>query len=1815
MSAQLEKLVKERGILKSSLTRHQTYYENINLEVFSDDIARELEARLGKLEQLFDSFSNKQTEIELLDFDKPEKLDEQLQEREKFESLYFKLVGKIRSELVSFFNSPDAHNVSLARLPAEGAPRVRSKGVELPTLKLPNFSGQFENWIEFRDGFNALIHENATLSSIQKFYYLRSCMNKDALALIESITVTEGNYKIAWDILCDRYEQTALLIHNHVRALFEYPKIEFENHLSLRTFFDTMTKNLRALKVLGEETEKWDRLLIYLFTSKLDKVSRKEWELYKISGDLPTLDDFNAFLKQRCELLEKIDNANKPCGKQEGKQEDKRQFTRGNKFNKYQSGSYASTYQRSNNNMSCYFCKDRHSIFQCQRLLSLSPANRCTEVSKVGLCKNCLRPGHNVFECIHSGCKQCNRRHNTLLHVDFAKKLDSNRDSSDVARVRENKVENNRDIKSNESNIEFSNQANQAAVLHASSSENNASDIKMSSSEKNGKIISSEVCTTASTSACKNEQVVLSTAIVYVKDTEGNLHECRALLDSGSQSNFVTERICKLLNLARERVDFKIVGVGESTTKLSSRVNLKLFSCNSSYKTSIDCLVLGHITDRLPTVTFSKTGFKLPSNIGLADYKFNQSSEIDLLLGSSIFWELLQGGKIHIDNSKLFLQETLLGWVIGGVTSNVVSSSKYITCFSSELKNDNCLDKLLTKFWELEEIDSKVSPKSKSDNYCEDNFLQTVNKTSEGNFVVSIPFKDNLCELGDSRENALKRYFSQEQRLIKNSYLKGEYDKFMNEYLELGHMREVDEGQNKNTMVYYMPHHAVVREHSKTTKVRVVFDASMKTRAGLSLNDVQHVGPTLQADLFTIILRFRKYRYVMSADILKMYRMIFVEDKQRSLQRIFWRENTNQDLRCFELNTVTYGTASAPYLAVRCLFQLASDFESIYPKAGESIRNCFYMDDFLEGADSVTELLELQEQVSTILSSAGFQLRKWLCNDRDLLNNFQVNKDLDSSILNITDGGTNKTLGILWDSNLDTFQYSVPDFKYSHIITKRSILSAISQIYDPLHMLAPVVVVLKLLMQSLWQGLYGWDEELPREFINTWIQFKNALPKIINLKIPRMVTVSNYISIELHGFGDASQKAYGCCLYVRCQVTSGQYFSHLLCAKSRVAPIKKLVTLPRLELCASLLLAQLAQKAIDSLKINFNKCYFYSDSQIVLSWVRGSVNKWKLFVANRVSEIQQLTDINDWHHVSTDQNPADLISRGLTVDEIIVSTFWWNGPEWLRSNNLNNVINKEVFKVEDIPEQKTITNTVLIKKFDIFTRFSSLGKLKRVFAYCLRFIYNSKPKNCSKRKGMLTIDELNNSLYSLVKLAQQESFPVEYEILNQGSTIKNKSNLLSLNPIFDKGLMRVGGRLQNSNYDFDKKFPIILPSKHILTDLILRYEHITLLHGGPSLLLASIRERFWPISGRNVCKKIIRECVTCFKVNPTASQYIMGNLPEVRVNQYLPFVNTGCDFAGPFWIKDRLTRNAKLTKAYVCIFICMSTKAIHLEVMSDLTTNCFMAAFRRFVSRRGKPHSVYSDNGKTFVRANKELKELHAFLQEQAQSERFNYFISEQNISWHFIPSRAPNFGGIWEAGVKSFKFHFKRVVGEAHLNLEDFNTILVQVESILNSRPLCPLSPCPDQLNPLTPAHFLVGRSLTALPDQDVTEIKANRLKRFTRLQQIIQHFWVRWKKEYLHELQVRCKWQVQPALQLKPGVLVLVVEDFTPPLKWPMGKIELVHPGKDGIVRVVTVRMNNKLLKRPVSKICVMPINLSASDETVYLQPNLPRVPSNKQ
>nr|XP_022908285.1 uncharacterized protein LOC111419670 [Onthophagus taurus] len=678
-----------------------------------------------------------------------------------------------------------------------------------------------------------------------------------------------------------------------------------------------------------------------------------------------------------------------------------------------------------------------------------------------------------------------------------------------------------------------------------------------------------------------------------------------------------------------------------------------------------------------------------------------------------------------------------------------------------------------------------------------------------------------------------------------------------------------------------------------------------------------------------------------------------------------------------------------------------------------------------------------------------------------------------------------------------------------------------------------------------------------------------------SIKIPRHISLKNANEFELHGFSDASIKAYGACVYLRATNSYNNCSVQLVCAKSRVAPIKP-TTVPRLVLLGALLLTDLVNKVRTALNLEIKRVVYWTDSSVLIGWLGTDPSKLHTFVGNRIARILDLSRASDWRYVSTEHNPADPVSRGIDSGALADLTIYWCGPVWLKQDE--SLWPRRTFRSESLPEIKVnVLKATIIEECVIpFTRFSTLFRLQRVIAYCLGFINNCSNKS-DKRMGSLKCSELNEAQIYLIKCSQRNSFQDEINHLSGKGSLPQKNELTKLNVFLDHtGIMRVGGRLRNSSYNVDKKHPMLLHSKHVLTRLIFEHEHVQLLHAGPQHLLASIRDRYWPIGGRNLAKKVIFNCMRCFRVKPRVSQPIMGDLPSQRVTPAPPFSTTGVDYAGPFLLKDRKGRGSKTSKCYICLFVCFITRAIHLELVSDLTSECFIAALRRFVGRRGKPSQIFSDNGTNFVGANRELHELGTFLQ---GSNQLTDVIENESINWSFIPPNSPHFDGLWEAGVKATKYHLKRVVGNAILTFEQFYTLLIQIEAILNSRPLSPLSTDPNDLTLLTPAHFLIGRTLSAPPDPSLDHVKLSRLSHYHYTQRIQQDFWKRWSKEYISKLQRRSKWSTKTE-NLKIDELVVVKDDNLPTLKWLYGRIIALHPGSDGFARTT-----NKLCPLPMT------------------------------
>ncbi|XP_075217868.1 uncharacterized protein LOC142322675 [Lycorma delicatula] len=374
-----------------------------------------------------------------------------------------------------------------------------------------------------------------------------------------------------------------------------------------------------------------------------------------------------------------------------------------------------------------------------------------------------------------------------------------------------------------------------------------------------------------------------------------------------------------------------------------------------------------------------------------------------------------------------------------------------------------------------------------------------------------------------------------------------------------------------------------------------------------------------------------------------MYRQIRVSENDVDFQRTVWRVDSNEPIQTYQLMTVTYGTAAAPYLATRCLQQLATIEKKKYPRVSQVLQSDFYVDDLLSDADSLEEARRIQDELITMLQGAGFHLRKWCGNHSQLLDNIPEKHKQQHFIGSWADESQPiKMLGIMWDAKGDNFMF-MTKVNVQRLITKRNVLGRIASLFDPLGLLTSVIVKAKAFMRRLWELKGGWDDPLSGQLQLSWNNFVSELSLLELLHIPRKVCAANATNIQIHGFSDASTVAYGACVYLRCELADGTISTELICAKSWVAPIRQ-VSLPRLELCRAVLLSQLVTRVISTLKLtSIPKCFLWSDSTVALAWIKSSSKQWKTFIAVRVAQISELTGHCEWRHVRSEDNPADYV--------------------------------------------------------------------------------------------------------------------------------------------------------------------------------------------------------------------------------------------------------------------------------------------------------------------------------------------------------------------------------------------------------------------------------------------------------------------------------------------------------------------------------------------------------------------------------------------
>ncbi|KAH9634311.1 hypothetical protein HF086_011571, partial [Spodoptera exigua] len=570
---------------------------------------------------------------------------------------------------------------------------------------------------------------------------------------------------------------------------------------------------------------------------------------------------------------------------------------------------------------------------------------------------------------------------------------------------------------------------------------------------------------------------------------------------------------------------------------------------------------------------------------------------------------------------------------------------------------------------------------------------------------------------------------------------------------------------------------------------------------------------------------------------------------------------TPDEIACEQIYSSEYGRDSSG----RTIQQLAEDEGTNFPLAQQILRSDIYVDDVVTGFATLDLALEAKSQIINLFKRGHFQLRKWASNEPQLLSDLPPEECLlDPKSFSDEQPSTIKVLGLKWDPASDAFLFDVRSSNRS--CTKRNILSEIARVFDPLGFLSPLTIKAKVLLQKLWLLGVSWDESPPEDIACVWKAFCDQLSIIQDLKVPRCLTARRVQAYELHGFCDSSELAYGAVLYMRILFTDDTIQVLPLCAKARVAPINKL-SLPRLELCAAVVLADLVKFVLDTYnnKMSINSTHLWSDSTVVLSWLRSHSSRWNTFVANRVSAIQDVVPVESWHHVASADNPADVCSRGQLPHDLLQNTLWWSGPSWLSQtfnhwpNNskfpiLNDAEESEV-RIEERRSVVLVTEPVLSNPQTpidyLLKRYSSLDKIIRIISYMRRFLLNPNNRNVGE---FTTEIENYKSLLSIVKFVQSTSFADDIQQLQSNQPLPKP--LRKLNPFLDEeGILRVGGRISRAGIEYDQRHPALLPCDHPFTFKLIESIHRRHCHTGYNTTHYLILQRFWVLSAKRAIRK------------------------------------------------------------------------------------------------------------------------------------------------------------------------------------------------------------------------------------------------------------------------------------------------------------------------------------------------------------------------
>ncbi|XP_065883974.1 uncharacterized protein [Dysidea avara] len=1072
--------------------------------------------------------------------------------------------------------------------------------------------------------------------------------------------------------------------------------------------------------------------------------------------------------------------------------------------------------RETSNKLSCVYCKGNHAAINCE--VHKEAASRIEIIRQQRLCYNCLAH-HRVSQC-HSKnrCRKCGNKHHTSICSDPSKQTTSETStSSDVAPV------------------------STTATTDTAS-----------------------LTTLAPRQLTKSTTCLLKTAIVTVVGTSLQT-EANVLFDEGSQRSFLTEKLANDLELTPyrfENISLSSFGANKPLHKQMNTVSIRIRTPTGEM-VPLSALVVPTIATPISNPLHTDV-LQLPHLKGLPlahPVTAAENFEISLLIGADHYWDLV--GDHIVRGAGPTAMSSKLGYLLSGLAllprppSASVNSLHVITGHHQEECD-------LLRFWQIEDTAiTQTEPDQSDARFLQSYFVSHISRLTDGTYCAGFPWRGEHPPLPDNLEVCQRRTRSLAHRLAKSPGLLQTYDGILKEQLNRGFIELVTEA-DKSSPSHYIPHHPV-RKDSATTPIRIVYDCSCRqSREHPSLNDCLLTGPPFLNDLTSIVLRFRIHLYGISTDIEKAFLHIALHEKDRNFTRFLWLSDPcdpNSEFNIYHFRTVLFGSVSSPFMLFATLNYHLLQHDT---HTSHNIRHNLYVDNVVTGCNTEREAAQFYRDARSMLSDAKFNLRAWASNSEQLVEMSRQDGTLDSS--NLTN-----VLGLQWDTTADKLSLSLKGLGHpTTLTTKREVLKDASKLFDPLGITSPVSVRAKIFMQKLWQLRVEWDEPLDATIRDEWITIISDIQKLSELIIDRCYFKEGFhrADVNLHVFADASMKAYGAVAFL----VSDNNVS-LTMAKNRVAPLKSL-TLPKLELMAAVIASRVAKFVSDSLELENTPTYYWGDSQIVLHWL-ASTKPLPQFVQHRVAEIRAAIPGSTWHFCPTTDNPADLLTRGISFQSLSsTDSLWWKGPPWLTTPNAWPTWQMEpaiqlhaaaAIAEEFVPQRPTNQDTGLHQIIKL-SNYSSLNKLLAITAYTTRFV-NNLCRSRPKLNGPLTAEELSSARIQWIQACQELRYPLEMVSAKSKCTRPEVKKLPLVRQlrlfVDDRGLLRCGGRIHNAPLSELARFPYLLPQNDHFTARIVYNTHVFLSHAGVGSTLTALRQTFWIPSGRQYVKKLLRQCTVC----------------------------------------------------------------------------------------------------------------------------------------------------------------------------------------------------------------------------------------------------------------------------------------------------------------------------------------------------------------